>query len=240
MSRSDGRRTGSGKDVQAARRAANDCATVALVLQGGGALGACQAGVYQALHDAGIRPNWMAGISIGAIDAALIAGNPPERRVERLQAFWDRVSSSAVLPLPRTLMEYTSRFWPGDHGRECRGHDRRHSCAALIVGGLDLVRGAPWEVDRGAVAGEPPRPWARSYRRRHGATMRSVLKPRQRAPGYQGSEPHEQSPADQALQIGPLERDVYRVAPFIRQLDHESAVRPAMAVPHAWPCGHEP
>jgi NTE family protein len=94
--------------------AAKDYETVALVLQGGGALGAYQAGVYQALHEAGIRPNWIAGISIGAINAALIAGNPPERRVERLQAFWETISSSAILPLPRSLMEYTTQFRPSD------------------------------------------------------------------------------------------------------------------------------
>ena len=67
--------------------------TVALVLQGGGALGSFQAGVYGALADADIPIDWVAGISIGAVNAAIIAGNPPERRVERLQAFWDRVGS---------------------------------------------------------------------------------------------------------------------------------------------------
>jgi NTE family protein len=55
---------------------------VALVLQGGGALGAYQAGVYEALAEAGIRPDWIAGMSIGAINAAIIAGNPPDTRVE--------------------------------------------------------------------------------------------------------------------------------------------------------------
>lgn len=65
--------------------------TVALVLQGGGALGAYQCGVYEGLHAAGLRPNLLAGISIGAINAALIAGNAPERRVERLCAFWEHV-----------------------------------------------------------------------------------------------------------------------------------------------------
>lgn len=65
--------------------------TVALVLQGGGALGAYQCGVYEALHEAGIRPGWFAGTSIGAINAAILAGNPPERRVERLHEFWDTV-----------------------------------------------------------------------------------------------------------------------------------------------------
>jgi len=57
------------------------------VLQGGGALGAYQARVYEALAEAGIHPNWVAGISIGAINCALIAGNPPARRVDRLRAF---------------------------------------------------------------------------------------------------------------------------------------------------------
>ncbi|MGH8687682.1 MAG: patatin-like phospholipase family protein [Burkholderiales bacterium] len=65
-----------------------------LVLQGGGALGAYQAGVYEALAEAGLAPHWIAGISIGAINAALIAGNPPERRVARLREFWDTVTSS--------------------------------------------------------------------------------------------------------------------------------------------------
>src|SRR5881409_2262657 len=64
---------------------------VVLVLQGGGALGAYQVGVYTALHEAGIEPDWVIGTSIGAINAALIAGNPPERRLARLHAFWDSV-----------------------------------------------------------------------------------------------------------------------------------------------------
>ena len=65
---------------------------IVLLLQGGGALGSYQAGVYQALHEAGVEPDWVAGISIGAINSALIAGNPPERRIERLRAFWETVS----------------------------------------------------------------------------------------------------------------------------------------------------
>lgn len=70
---------------------ARDYQCVALVLQGGGALGAYQGGVVEALEDVRLRPDWVAGISIGALNAALIAGNPPERRVERLHAFWDRI-----------------------------------------------------------------------------------------------------------------------------------------------------
>src|SRR5258708_24007702 len=66
---------------------------VALLLQGGGALGAYQAGVYQALSEAHLDPDWVAGISIGAINSALIAGNPPQARLEKLPAFWQCVIS---------------------------------------------------------------------------------------------------------------------------------------------------
>ena len=64
---------------------------VVLVLQGGGALGAYQAGVYEALHEWGVEPNWVIGTSIGAINGALICGNPPERRLDRLREFWSRI-----------------------------------------------------------------------------------------------------------------------------------------------------
>jgi NTE family protein len=64
---------------------------VVLVLQGGGALGAYQVGVYQALHEAGIEPEWVIGTSIGAINAALICGNEPSLRLARLNAFWSQV-----------------------------------------------------------------------------------------------------------------------------------------------------
>ncbi|QPF73081.1 patatin-like phospholipase family protein [Roseateles sp. DAIF2] len=63
-----------------------------LVLQGGGALGAYQLGVYEALHEAGLEPDWVVGTSIGAINGALIAGNAPEHRLERLCAFWDLIA----------------------------------------------------------------------------------------------------------------------------------------------------
>ena len=69
---------------------------VALVLQGGGALGSYQAGVYEALDRAGISVDHVAGISIGAVNAAIIAGNPPARRVERLRAFWDEMEREAA------------------------------------------------------------------------------------------------------------------------------------------------
>jgi len=69
---------------------------VALVLQGGGALGAYQVGVYEALAEAGCEPNWISGVSIGAINAALIAGNPPDKRIERLTEFWELISGRHI------------------------------------------------------------------------------------------------------------------------------------------------
>jgi NTE family protein len=73
-----------------------------LVLQGGGALGAYQVGVYQALCEAGIAPDWVVGTSIGAINAALIAGGPVEHSMERLSTFWSRVEQGKFMgtPLP--------------------------------------------------------------------------------------------------------------------------------------------
>ncbi len=69
---------------------------VVLVLQGGGALGSYQAGVYQALHEAGVEPDWVIGTSIGAINASLIAGNAPEHRLSRLREFWKRMEQKPV------------------------------------------------------------------------------------------------------------------------------------------------
>jgi len=69
---------------------------VALVLQGGGALGAYQAGVYEGLHEAGIRPTWLAGISIGALNTAVIAGSPESQRVDRLREFWETICAAPV------------------------------------------------------------------------------------------------------------------------------------------------
>ncbi|MGB7940755.1 MAG: patatin-like phospholipase family protein, partial [Pseudolabrys sp.] len=67
---------------------------IALLLQGGGALGSYQAGVYAALAEAELQPDWVAGISIGAINGALIAGNAPERRVEQLRTFWEHITAA--------------------------------------------------------------------------------------------------------------------------------------------------
>lgn len=98
-----------------------DC--VALVLQGGGALGSYQAGVVEALAEAKIEIDWVAGISIGAVNAAIFAGNPPERRVERLRQFWQTVTSALPdfsLPL-------------NDFGRELT---HEWSAAMVAMGGV--------------------------------------------------------------------------------------------------------
>ena len=81
--------------ISLARRP-DGCGRVALVLQGGGALGAYQVGVYEALHEAGLEPDWVSGVSIGAINAAIIAGKPPERRLQRLTTFWERITERKV------------------------------------------------------------------------------------------------------------------------------------------------
>ncbi|MDB5781782.1 MAG: hypothetical protein JWQ50_1697 [Caballeronia mineralivorans] len=98
---------------------AKPCATpfesIALLLQGGGALGAYQAGVYERLLEAGIEPTWVAGISIGAINSAIIAGNPHADRVARLRSFWEKVSDPDDLGVSAfwapLLMSDTMRGW---------------------------------------------------------------------------------------------------------------------------------
>jgi NTE family protein len=78
------------------RRKANG--QVVVVLQGGGALGAYQVGVYQALHEAGVEPDWIVGTSIGAINASIIAGNRPEDRLGKLNEFWKRMERPGAWP----------------------------------------------------------------------------------------------------------------------------------------------
>jgi NTE family protein len=85
---------------QAALRPESYTKKVALVLQGGGALGSYQAGVYEALASSDYKPDWVAGISIGAINAALIAGNSPETRVEKLREFWRAITTPARWAVP--------------------------------------------------------------------------------------------------------------------------------------------
>jgi NTE family protein len=100
---------------------------IALILQGGGALGAYQAGVYQALAEANLHPDWVAGISIGAINSALIAGNSPAERVNRLREFWEAVSTPPFgIPDPRWFEVR------GDLSRSLL--NQAHSLGALLGG----------------------------------------------------------------------------------------------------------
>lgn len=112
-----------------------------LVFQGGGALGAYQAGAYEALHEAGIRPDWLAGISIGAINSAIIAGSPVNKRIDNLRTFWHRVSSGLA----------GQTVGPGDMMRKWFNE------ASAFLGSLTGVPGffkprafAPW-----AIPGDP-------------------------------------------------------------------------------------
>ena len=101
--------------------------TVAMVLGGGVALGAYQAGAYAALHESGgPAPDWLAGSSIGAVNAAVIAGNAPERRVERLRAFWEAAAMRSVLPfLPS---------WVSGHGGWRHAHNWLSALRIRLLG----------------------------------------------------------------------------------------------------------
>lgn len=101
---------------------------VALLLQGGGALGAYQAGVYQALAEANLHPDWIAGISIGGINAAIIAGNPPETRVDKLRAFWEHVTTPAPLG------------WTLEDGAGWLGHFVRAHAPRAAINQLSALR----------------------------------------------------------------------------------------------------
>lgn len=105
----------------------------ALVLQGGGALGSYQAGVFEALAEAGIMPDWIAGISIGAINAAIIAGNPPGDRTTQLRRFWEEVT--AALP--------SFPVWPSDYMREALHQWSAGFVAAFGVPGFFQPRPIP-------------------------------------------------------------------------------------------------
>src|SRR4029453_2204298 len=121
---------------------------VALVLQGGGALGAYQAGVYEALAEANINPDWVAGVSIGAINSAIIAGNERAERVAKLRTFWQEITANPLLDwvaaahalapkgnLPRTLFNQLSATY------------------ALIAGAsgfFALRQTAPWLLPNGS------------------------------------------------------------------------------------------
>ena len=111
------------------------CDRIALVLQGGGALGAYQAGVYEALHEANVEPDYLSGVSIGAINAAIIAGNSKKRRLQRLRMFWERITE-------RKVWHYTP---DGDVFRKARN---------ATSSWLTLMQGQP-----GFFAPRYPSPW---------------------------------------------------------------------------------
>ena len=115
----------------AGQRPSFDC--IALVLQGGGALGAYQCGVYEALAEAGLQPDWVAGISIGAINAAIIAGNAPEKRVAKLRAFWDQITLNPLGPW--------AQMW---QGASCAGAgDAIHGALNTLSALGGVMGGAP-------------------------------------------------------------------------------------------------
>lgn len=120
---------------------------IALLLQGGGALGAYQAGVYEALAEAELHPDWIAGISIGAINAALIAGNPPEARVEKLRAFWEYITTPGgwESPLPGWTADWFDAAVKGNSAR---------AAANQMSAGMAVIAGAA-----GFFAPRPLVPW---------------------------------------------------------------------------------
>jgi NTE family protein len=122
------------------RRLPFEC--IALVLQGGGALGAYQGGVYEALAEAGIDPDWIAGISIGAINGAIIAGNAPKSRIDRLREFWTHVTES------------TPWHWPAASFTDAARNDNARNFLNQINAGLAMTCGAS-----GFFTARPVTPW---------------------------------------------------------------------------------
>jgi len=122
------------------RRLPFECVT--LLLQGGGALGAYQGGVYEALAEANIHPDWIAGISIGAINGAIIAGNPPHSRVDRLREFWTQVTSSAPWDWSNNPFADLAR---SDHSRNLLNQLSANLAAAFGAAGFFSARPQmPW------------------------------------------------------------------------------------------------
>src|SRR5919205_2717727 len=110
-----------------AKRSNTHDETVAMVFAGGVALGAYNAGAYAALQDAGgPMPDWLAGSSIGAVNAAIVAGNAPERRVERLRAFWEAAAVGTLLPLMPS--------WVSAHGGWRHAHNWLSALQIRLLG----------------------------------------------------------------------------------------------------------
>jgi NTE family protein len=115
---------------------------IALLLQGGGALGSYQAGVYEALSEANLHPDWVAGISIGAINSAIIAGNPPEQRVTKLRAFWEGITANPLFDWVAAADQFTPK------GDLARSTFNQLSAAWAMFGGAPgffaLRQPSPW------------------------------------------------------------------------------------------------
>jgi NTE family protein len=103
--------------------------TIALLLQGGGALGAYQCGAYQALAEADLQPDWIAGISIGSVNAALIAGNPPAKRVEKLREFWEEITVPIRGPFGMQI-PWIERFAPSSQDMT----NQMHALSGVLFG----------------------------------------------------------------------------------------------------------
>ena len=113
---------------------------VGLVLQGGGALGSYQAGVYEALASSEYTPDWVAGISIGAINAAIIAGNAPKDRVHRLRSFWEEITAPTML-WPHATGHRRAKEWERPYRSGVfRASRAAHSSEALFARALLFVR----------------------------------------------------------------------------------------------------
>ena len=115
---------------------------IALLLQGGGALGSYQAGVYEALSEANLHPDWVAGISIGAINSAIIAGNPPEQRVTKLRAFWEGITANPLFDWVAAADQFAPK------GDLARSTFNQLSAAMAMFGGAPgffaLRQPSPW------------------------------------------------------------------------------------------------
>src|SRR6266404_4063289 len=122
---------------------------IALLLQGGGALGAYQAGVYEALAEADLQPDWVAGISIGAINAALIAGNAPKERVDKLRQFWTEISLSSG---QSWFDDWMTKAFRGDIARNSL--NQRNASQAMmsgVPGFFEPRLPGPWFVPAGSI-----------------------------------------------------------------------------------------
>src|ERR1700733_16118366 len=121
---------------------------IALLIQGGGALGAYQAGVYEAFAEANLHPDLIAGISIGAINGALIAGNAPETRVAKLRAFWERVTA-------KPYRDWSERLLPAKSDAARRWLNQMSAYFALASGASGFFTPrfpAPWLQPPGTTA----------------------------------------------------------------------------------------